>query len=168
MSEPVLCPKCGEQMVIRYRKSDGSAFYGCPAFPDCKGTRPIAGQSMHREPVKPYGDGYGASVTDALASTARPVVDKLIQIAIQKPDSLNTNVNTVLMVARMCQEMMQYMAKFRPLDITWDTVDTMTAICEQDIAALRDNKRKIVANNAKTQKSRADRGKPETELDGPF
>ncbi len=31
------CPKCGAKMVLRHRKSDGRAFYGCSTFPQCRG-----------------------------------------------------------------------------------------------------------------------------------
>ena len=33
------CPKCGAKMVLRHRKSDGAAFYGCSQYPQCRGTR---------------------------------------------------------------------------------------------------------------------------------
>ena len=31
------CPICGAKMVLRHRKSDGGAFYGCSRFPSCRG-----------------------------------------------------------------------------------------------------------------------------------
>lgn len=37
------CPKCGEPMLRRTAKSGanaGAGFWGCPAFPRCRGTRP--------------------------------------------------------------------------------------------------------------------------------
>ena len=34
------CPKCGR--IMRHRKSAKGNFWGCSAFPDCKGTRPVA------------------------------------------------------------------------------------------------------------------------------
>ena len=39
--KPPTCPKCGKLMVIRTAKSGknaGSQFWGCTAYPDCKGT----------------------------------------------------------------------------------------------------------------------------------
>lgn len=33
------CPKCGAKMILRHRKSDGAAFYGCSRYPQCRGTR---------------------------------------------------------------------------------------------------------------------------------
>jgi restriction system protein len=33
------CPQCGKAM--RRRRSAKGEFWGCPAFPDCKGTRPV-------------------------------------------------------------------------------------------------------------------------------
>lgn len=41
---PPDCPKCGEPMVRRTARSGanaGSPFWGCPAFPRCRGTRQI-------------------------------------------------------------------------------------------------------------------------------
>jgi ribosomal protein S27AE len=32
------CPKCGQSMILRTRKSDGNKFWGCKLFPACKGT----------------------------------------------------------------------------------------------------------------------------------
>lgn len=42
-SEPV-CPRCGAHMVLRHRKSDGGAFYGCSNFPRCYGIVNIDGR----------------------------------------------------------------------------------------------------------------------------
>lgn len=33
------CPKCGGQLVIRTNSKDGSKFYGCSSYPNCKYTR---------------------------------------------------------------------------------------------------------------------------------
>lgn len=46
-SSPVTpnCPMCGDTMVLRTAKKGqnaGSAFWGCPKYPSCKGTRPVA------------------------------------------------------------------------------------------------------------------------------
>jgi len=38
------CPVCSQSMVRRVAKrgaSAGSAFWGCSAYPACKGTRPL-------------------------------------------------------------------------------------------------------------------------------
>ena len=52
------CPRCGKPMVLRTASSGphaGSQFWGCSAFPDCKGTRPRenvnrVGEMRHRPP----------------------------------------------------------------------------------------------------------------------
>jgi hypothetical protein len=36
-----LCSRCGEPMVVRHRKSDGEAFWGCSTFPRCRHTEPM-------------------------------------------------------------------------------------------------------------------------------
>ena len=36
------CPFCGSDMVVRHRRSDGAAFYGCRKYPSCKGIVNIA------------------------------------------------------------------------------------------------------------------------------
>jgi len=34
------CPKCGSEMVLRTRRSDGAKFFGCSRYKDgCRGTR---------------------------------------------------------------------------------------------------------------------------------
>lgn len=37
-----LCPKCGKIMVLRTAKQGGNQFWGCPAFPGCRGVVPLA------------------------------------------------------------------------------------------------------------------------------
>jgi four helix bundle suffix protein len=40
---PTACPQCGQGMVLRTAHKGpraGSRFWGCPAYPNCKGTRP--------------------------------------------------------------------------------------------------------------------------------
>lgn len=42
-SKDILCPFCGNSMVIRTAKKGnhaGDKFWGCPSFPKCRGTRP--------------------------------------------------------------------------------------------------------------------------------
>lgn len=33
------CPKCGGVMVLRQNRNTGEEFWGCTAFPECRGTR---------------------------------------------------------------------------------------------------------------------------------
>ena len=42
--ENVTCPDCGGPMVSR--KSQHGVFWGCKAFPKCRGTRDSMGQSL--------------------------------------------------------------------------------------------------------------------------
>ena len=37
----VKCPLCKNPMVLRENKKDGTEFYGCTDFPNCRGTRQI-------------------------------------------------------------------------------------------------------------------------------
>ena len=39
-SEPA-CPKCAQPMVMRTARATGDKFWGCSAFPRCRGTLPI-------------------------------------------------------------------------------------------------------------------------------
>lgn len=39
-TSPPACPNCGSRMIPRHRKRDGSRFWGCIAFPNCRGMRP--------------------------------------------------------------------------------------------------------------------------------
>jgi len=51
-----LCPQCGKPMTRRTAKNgpkSGSAFWGCSAFPDCKGTRPLGDQTHPTSPTSP-------------------------------------------------------------------------------------------------------------------
>lgn len=42
--EETLCPYCNAKMVSRKSKT-GSRFWGCPNFPQCRGTRDVDGKS---------------------------------------------------------------------------------------------------------------------------
>lgn len=37
------CPRCDSLLVLRENKSDGSKFYGCLGYPDCRHTEPYNG-----------------------------------------------------------------------------------------------------------------------------
>ncbi len=41
-AESPACPRCGETMVFRTSRKDGSRFWGCPGYPECRGTRKAA------------------------------------------------------------------------------------------------------------------------------
>ena len=43
--ENLKCPNCGGPMVSRLNKANQSRFWGCQAFPACKGTRDNMGRS---------------------------------------------------------------------------------------------------------------------------
>jgi len=43
--ENLKCPKCAGPMVPRSNRSDGTKFWGCKAYPNCKGTRDSMGMS---------------------------------------------------------------------------------------------------------------------------
>lgn len=36
-----ICPNCGKELVIRTNKTDGTRFFGCTGYPDCRFTKPI-------------------------------------------------------------------------------------------------------------------------------
>ena len=43
---PTACPLCGKPMALRTARKGrnaGSQFWGCPGYPECKGTRPVDG-----------------------------------------------------------------------------------------------------------------------------
>jgi ssDNA-binding Zn-finger/Zn-ribbon topoisomerase 1 len=45
MIENVKCPDCGGPMVSRSNRQTGQRFWGCKAYPDCKGTRDTDGEA---------------------------------------------------------------------------------------------------------------------------
>ncbi len=54
------CPRCAKPMVLRTARQGpraGQSFWGCPAYPDCRGTRPVAASKPDQpdEPVPPPG-----------------------------------------------------------------------------------------------------------------
>lgn len=52
--EETLCPTCNSKMISRKNK-EGSRFWGCSNFPNCKGTRDSEGRSKedrYREKYK--------------------------------------------------------------------------------------------------------------------
>jgi len=60
------CPKCGGAMKQRAAKADGSLFWGCLSYPDCKGTAKIdAGggeDTAGDDGLPPYPDGFGYDI----------------------------------------------------------------------------------------------------------
>ncbi len=40
-SEPPICPRCRSSMILRTRRADDAAFWGCSHFPTCRGTRAL-------------------------------------------------------------------------------------------------------------------------------
>jgi restriction system protein len=59
-----LCPTCGKQMVQRTAKTgskSGQPFWGCSAFPNCKGTRPL---NDPKRPTPPTGPTSQTSPTN--------------------------------------------------------------------------------------------------------
>jgi len=46
-----ICPSCGKPMVRRARRSGGQAFWGCSAYPNCKGTLSIAATERRTGPT---------------------------------------------------------------------------------------------------------------------
>ena len=47
------CPRCGDAMVRRIRRSDGTPFLGCSRFPQCRGTRQLSpAYASRREPAR--------------------------------------------------------------------------------------------------------------------
>ena len=41
-AQPPACPKCGSTMTLRTSRKDGNQFWGCLAYPKCRGTRSAA------------------------------------------------------------------------------------------------------------------------------
>lgn len=41
-AEVPACPRCGTEMVLRTSRRDGSGFWGCTKYPQCRGTRNTA------------------------------------------------------------------------------------------------------------------------------
>ncbi len=55
-SETPRCPTCGKPMFRRTAKTgsrSGLSFWGCSAFPNCKGTRPLTDQTSRTSPTGP-------------------------------------------------------------------------------------------------------------------
>jgi restriction system protein len=48
LSQRVMCPVCGSDMVVRTARrgpNSGKQFWGCERFPSCKGTRILSGRA---------------------------------------------------------------------------------------------------------------------------
>ncbi len=44
--QSIQCPECGSKMIRRTNRKEGTEFYGCSLYPECKGTRPITVDRM--------------------------------------------------------------------------------------------------------------------------
>jgi ssDNA-binding Zn-finger/Zn-ribbon topoisomerase 1 len=47
------CPRCGADMVERFRWRDGNLFWGCSQYPSCRGTYPWDDQRFDPDPRGP-------------------------------------------------------------------------------------------------------------------
>lgn len=50
--ENVKCPDCNGPMISRKNNKDGSRFWGCKMFPDCRGTRDSMGRSKEDREIE--------------------------------------------------------------------------------------------------------------------
>ncbi len=76
-----LCPRCGQPMVRRHARKDGSAFWGCSGYPACRGTLPLGSPDPARSPadgtpgrqMRSLGGSFsGVSLSGATRLGARP------------------------------------------------------------------------------------------------
>lgn len=59
------CPRCGTRMVERVNGATGLAFWGCPSYPRCRGTRTARARPQDASvPASPH--ATGARERDAL------------------------------------------------------------------------------------------------------
>lgn len=84
------CPECGSYMIKRYRKADGSAFWGCSKFPLCKATVDWETDSIEHveSPIK-RGLGLGADKSPTSkrkmdSSFLRTRWEKIVELAADK------------------------------------------------------------------------------------
>lgn len=55
--ESLKCPLCGGPMMSRTNRRDGSRFWGCKGYPECRGTRDVQGEVRRRAADDADGDG---------------------------------------------------------------------------------------------------------------
>lgn len=54
--ENVACPTCGGPMVSRMNRAKNQRFWGCKAYPECKGTRNTDGEAPRQRDDPEPGD----------------------------------------------------------------------------------------------------------------
>jgi ssDNA-binding Zn-finger/Zn-ribbon topoisomerase 1 len=85
------CPECGSVMCKRYNSKDGSPFWGCPAYPKCRGLKrweydsaapliDLAEKALDRRslPSSPGGDG---SAKKGNAAALKIRIDQIVSTA---------------------------------------------------------------------------------------
>jgi ssDNA-binding Zn-finger/Zn-ribbon topoisomerase 1 len=77
------CPKCGVSLVKKFVRRTGEPFWGCPTFPDCRGTRPCRDGTPPRPPLPETEEGRLAREYDALQ---RDVVAKTLECTGRLPE----------------------------------------------------------------------------------
>ena len=80
-SSELACPTCGSPTVRRRRRRDGAQFWGCPRYPECRGTRQLSAidQTRNRDvPATNQGvaGGSAAATFDAVAATHRANIER--------------------------------------------------------------------------------------------
>lgn len=61
------CPRCGARMVERTNHATGLAFWGCPSYPRCRGTRTATGSRPQGPPTLPERDALIRELTRLLS-----------------------------------------------------------------------------------------------------
>ena len=56
MTVDMSCPLCGGEMVSRKNNQTGQRFWGCKAFPRCRGTRNTDGKATYKGEPNPDPD----------------------------------------------------------------------------------------------------------------
>ena len=69
------CPECGNDMVIRRRRRDNNPFWGCSAFPSCRGTQNVD-ESFREKDDSP-------SLTSATPPKSLTTIDLTIQTGLE-------------------------------------------------------------------------------------
>ena len=54
----LLCPACGQRMVVRTNTVTGEDFLGCSAYPDCRHTQPLPIDQVMRRQGAPELPGF--------------------------------------------------------------------------------------------------------------
>ncbi|MFK7945074.1 MAG: type I DNA topoisomerase, partial [Paracoccaceae bacterium] len=86
-TDPRVCKLCGEGRLSMRTARSGGAFIGCSNYPNCRYTRPLAGEEQNADGIPPEGKQLGEDENGVTVSLRSGRFGPYVQLGEQDPES---------------------------------------------------------------------------------